>query len=51
MSTIYDLLAPFYDELNGELDYESWADFWFRFLTLPKFPCVRCWISGAAQAQ
>lgn len=27
MSTIYDLLAPFYDEWNGDLDYEKWADF------------------------
>ena len=24
---IYDLLAPIYDKVNGELDYESWADF------------------------
>ena len=27
MSTIYDMLAPFYDELNGDIDYEKWADF------------------------
>ncbi len=27
MSTIYDFLAPFYDEFNGDLDYEKWADF------------------------
>ena len=27
MSTIYDMLAPFYDELNAELDYAAWADF------------------------
>ncbi|MBO5906846.1 MAG: class I SAM-dependent methyltransferase [Clostridia bacterium] len=24
---IYDLLAPFYDAINGEVDYKSWADF------------------------
>lgn len=24
---IYDLLAPFYDEINAELDYSRWADF------------------------
>lgn len=24
---IYDLLAPFYDEINGTLDYSEWADF------------------------
>ena len=24
---IYDLLAPFYDAINSELDYDSWADF------------------------
>ena len=24
---IYDLLAPVYDEINGELDYKRWADF------------------------
>ena len=24
---IYDLLAPVYDEINGELDYKKWADF------------------------
>ena len=24
---LYDLLAPFYDRINGELDYVSWADF------------------------
>jgi len=24
---IYDLLAPIYDEINGELDYKKWADF------------------------
>ena len=24
---IYDLLAPFYDEINAEVDYASWADF------------------------
>ncbi len=24
---IYDLLAPFYDSINSELDYSKWADF------------------------
>ena len=24
---IYDLLAPFYDAINSEVDYKSWADF------------------------
>ena len=24
---IYDLLAPFYDAINADLDYEKWADF------------------------
>ena len=24
---IYDLLAPFYDAINSELDYSAWADF------------------------
>ncbi len=24
---IYDLLAPFYDAVNSELDYKAWADF------------------------
>lgn len=24
---LYDLLAPFYDKINGELDYVRWADF------------------------
>ncbi len=24
---LYDLLAPFYDKINGELDYPRWADF------------------------
>ena len=24
---IYDLLAPFYDSINAELDYKAWADF------------------------
>ncbi len=24
---IYDLLAPFYDKFNGEIDYSKWADF------------------------
>jgi len=24
---IYDMLAPVYDEINGELDYKAWADF------------------------
>ena len=24
---IYDLLAPFYDAINAEIDYQSWADF------------------------
>ncbi len=24
---IYDLLAPFYDSINSELDYNAWADF------------------------
>lgn len=27
MSGMYELLAPFYDRLNGGLDYESWADY------------------------
>lgn len=27
MQDIYTLLAPFYDALNGEIDYEAWADF------------------------
>ena len=29
---IYDLLAPFYDEINSELDYHSWADFIERII-------------------
>ena len=24
---IYDLLAPFYDAINADLDYHKWADF------------------------
>ncbi len=24
---IYDLLAPFYDKFNGDIDYSEWADF------------------------
>ena len=24
---IYDLLAPFYDSINAEIDYKAWADF------------------------
>lgn len=24
---IYELLAPFYDKVNGDIDYKSWADF------------------------
>ena len=24
---IYDLIAPFYDQINGEIDYSTWADF------------------------
>ena len=24
---IYDLLAPFYDKFNGDIDYSAWADF------------------------
>ena len=24
---IYDLLAPFYDRFNGDIDYAKWADF------------------------
>ena len=24
---IYDLLAPFYDAINAEIDYEKWSDF------------------------
>ena len=24
---IYDLLAPFYDAINADIDYEKWADF------------------------
>ncbi len=27
MQDIYTLLAPFYDALNGEVDYAAWADF------------------------
>ncbi len=27
MQDIYTLLAPFYDALNGEIDYAAWADF------------------------
>ena len=27
---IYDLLAPFYDAINEEIDYKSWADFFER---------------------
>ena len=29
---IYDLLAPFYDSINSELDYEAWADFIERII-------------------
>ena len=29
---IYDLIAPIYDEINGELDYAAWADFFERIL-------------------
>lgn len=28
MSNIYTLLAPFYDAMNGDVDYEKWADFY-----------------------
>ena len=24
---IYDLLAPFYDAINADIDYKKWADF------------------------
>ena len=24
---IYDLLAPFYDKFNGDINYSDWADF------------------------
>ncbi len=24
---IYDILAPFYNEINGDIDYKEWADF------------------------
>ena len=24
---IYDLLAPFYDAINADIDYKEWADF------------------------
>ena len=24
---LYDLLAPFYDKVNGSIDYSAWADF------------------------
>ncbi len=27
INMIYDLLAPFYDAINSELDYSAWADF------------------------
>ncbi|MBQ8529193.1 MAG: class I SAM-dependent methyltransferase [Clostridia bacterium] len=29
---IYDLLAPFYDSINSELDYNGWADFIERII-------------------
>ncbi len=29
---IYNLLAPIYDEVNGELDYSAWADFIERII-------------------
>lgn len=29
---IYDLLAPFYDKVNGDIDYVSWADFIDRII-------------------
>ncbi len=29
---MYDLIAPFYDEANGELDYGAWADFFERLI-------------------
>ena len=32
MSNIYTLLAPFYDAMNGDIDYEGWADFYEREL-------------------
>ena len=32
MSNIYTLLAPFYDAMNGDVDYEGWADFYEREL-------------------
>ncbi len=35
MSEMYDLLAPFYDELNKDADYEGWADYIVR--TLEKY--------------
>lgn len=28
MSNIYTLLAPFYDAMNGDVDYAKWADFY-----------------------
>lgn len=28
MNSIYSLLAPFYDAINGSVDYEKWADFY-----------------------
>ena len=24
---IYDLIAPIYDKVNGDVDYSAWADF------------------------
>ena len=32
MSNIYTLLAPFYDAMNGDVDYEGWADFYEKEL-------------------
>ena len=29
---IYDLLAPFYDKYNGDIDYCAWADFIERII-------------------
>lgn len=34
MSTIYELLAPFYDEWNRDIDYEAWADFLDRTMRM-----------------
>ena len=30
---IYDLLAPIYDKINGDIDYRSWADFFEKIFS------------------